>query len=125
MTHDFDAGPIYLKKDLSLEGTAEEIYLRANYLAAQMIEFIVRESPVPVDQTGEVVVFRRRQPEESEIPDATSPTTLYDFIRMLDAEGYPRAFINHKGFRYEFSRANLHDGRITAEVKITPAKESD
>lgn len=125
MTRDFDAGPVYLKRDLSLEGSAEEIYLRANYLAAQMIEFMIRESPAPVDQTGEVVVFKRRKPEESEIPDVTSPSTLYDFIRMLDAEGYPRAFIDHKGFRYEFSRVNLHEGRLDAHVVITSIEEND
>lgn len=44
-------------------------------------------------------------------------------MRILDAEGYPRAFINHKGFRYEFSRANLYDGRIVADVTITPIEE--
>ena len=124
MTRELDAGPVYLKKDLSLEGRAEEIYLRANNLAAEMIDFIIRESPAPVDQEGEVVAFKRRTPEESRIPDATSPPTLYDFIRMLDAEGYPRAFIDHRGFRYEFSRANLHDGRITADVVITAIKEN-
>ncbi len=125
MTSDFDAGPVYLKKDLSLEGRAEEIYLRANYLAAQMIDFIISESPAPVDQEGEPVVFKRRKAEESEIPDASSLSTLYDFIRMLDAEGYPLAFINHRGFRYEFSRANLHDARITANVVVTPIEEND
>jgi methionyl-tRNA formyltransferase len=125
MTQDFDAGPVYLKKDLSLEGSAEEIYLRANYLAAQMIDFIIRESPAPVNQTGEVVAFKRRRPEESAIPAATSPSTLYDFIRMLDAEGYPRAFIDHKGFRYEFSGANLRDGRVAADVVITALEEND
>lgn len=30
MAEAFDAGPVYLKKPLSLEGRAEEIYLRAN-----------------------------------------------------------------------------------------------
>jgi methionyl-tRNA formyltransferase len=122
MTDEIDAGPVYLKEELSLEGSAEEIYLRANYLAAQMIDTIIRERPKPATQTGEVVAFKRRRPEESEIQNATSLLTLYDFIRMLDAEGYPRAFITHRGFRHEFSEANLHDGGITAVVTITPAR---
>jgi methionyl-tRNA formyltransferase len=124
MTHDFDAGPIYLKEDLCLEGNAEEIYIRATYLSAQMIERIIREQPQPVQQTGEVVVFKRRKPSESEIPKIASLRALYDFIRMLDAEGYPKAFINHKGFRYGFSRAALYDGRIVADVIITPLEEA-
>ena len=125
MTDEIDAGPVYLKEELSLAGSAEEIYLRANYLAAQMIDTIIRERPKPAAQTGEVVAFTRRKPDESEIRDTASLLTLYDFIRMLDAEGYPRAFITHRGFRYEFNGAQLEDGRITANVIITEARETD
>lgn len=124
MTRDFDAGPVYLKEDLCLEGNAEEIYIRATYLSARMIERIIREQPGPAPQTGEVTVFKRRKPEESEIPEAGSLRTLYDFVRMLDAEGYPKAFINHKGFRYEFGRAALYNGHIQADVTITPLKKA-
>ena len=45
--------------------------------------------------------------------------SLHDFIRMLDAEGYPKAFPVHEGFRYGFSRVCLHDGRIVSDVTIT------
>ncbi|MBW1697334.1 MAG: methionyl-tRNA formyltransferase [Deltaproteobacteria bacterium] len=122
MTSDFDAGPVYLKKDLCLEGNAEEIYIRATYLSAQMIEHIIREQPEQVPQTGGVTVFKRRKPAESEIPELGSLQALYDFIRMMDAEGYPRAFIEHQGFRYEYSRAVLYEGRIVADVTITPSE---
>ena len=103
-----------------MEGNAEEIYIRATYLSARMIERIVKEQPQPIPQTGEVIVFKRRKPEDSEIPNLDSVQALHDFIRMLDAEGYPKAFINYEGFRYEFSRAALYDGRIQADVTITP-----
>jgi len=124
MTRDFDTGPVYMKEDLCLEGNAEEIYIRATYLSAQMIERIIREQPEPVPQTGEVTVFKRRKPEESDIPDLDSLQALHDFIRMLDAEGYPKAFINYKGFRYEFGRAALYNGHIQADVTITPLKKA-
>lgn len=122
MVEDFDAGPVYLKEDLCLEGNAEEIYIRACYLSAQMIRRIIEEQPKPQPQVGEVVVFKRRKPQESRIPELPNLQALYDFIRMLDAEGYPRAFLEYAGFRYEFSRAALYDGRIIADVKITPIK---
>jgi methionyl-tRNA formyltransferase len=48
---------------------------------------------------------------------------LYDFIRMLDAEGYPKAFIVWHGFRLEFSRAALYNGRVEADVTITKCEE--
>jgi methionyl-tRNA formyltransferase len=119
MTPDFDAGPVYLKKDLSLEGGAEEIYLRAGALSAEMIQQIARDEIQPLQQTGEPVNFRRRKPEESQIAKPDSLERLHDFIRMLDAEGYPRAFLTHAGYRFEFSRSALYDGRIVADVQIT------
>lgn len=119
MVEDFDTGPVYFKADLSLEGNAEEVYLRASRLSAQIIRQIVELEPTPQPQVGEPVIFKRRKPQESRIPAAADLSTLHDFIRMLDAEGYPRAFFEHGGFRYEFSRAALYDGRIMADVHIT------
>jgi methionyl-tRNA formyltransferase len=125
MSQEFDAGPVYMKEPLSLKGGAEEIYLRAGRLSAEMIQRIVREEPNPVPQKGKVVNFKRRKPEESELSDGrpvpASLEELFDFIRMLDAEGYPRAFLKHSGFCFEFSRPALYDGRIVADVKITRA----
>jgi len=122
MIHDFDAGPGYLKEDLCLEGSAEEIYIRATYLSAEMVKRIISEQPQPWPQRGDVVMFKRRHPEQSEILEIGSLQALHDFIRMLDAEGYPKAFLNSKGFHYEFSRATLYNGRIVADVTITPLK---
>lgn len=118
MTGEFDAGPVYLKRPLSLEGSAEEILIRASELSATMIGAIVRRRPTPRAQRGRVTVFRRRRPEESALGAPASLKALHDFIRMLDAEGYPRAFLEHGGFRFEFSRAALKDGRIVADVSI-------
>jgi methionyl-tRNA formyltransferase len=124
MTREFDAGPIYGQENLCLAGNAEEIYIRATDLAAQMIQRIIEEQPEPVTQTGEVVIFKRRKPEESEIPEVPSLSALYDFLRMLDAEDYPKAFLDYKGFRYEFSRAALYNGRIVADVTIVLIEDS-
>lgn len=121
MVKELDAGPVYQKRDLSLEGNAEEIYIRATYLAAEMIRHITANDPVPVPQSGQVVEFPRRKPSESEVPQLPALEKLHDFIRMLDAEGYPAAFLQHGGFRYEFHRAGLYDGRIVADVTITPS----
>jgi methionyl-tRNA formyltransferase len=71
---------------------------------------------------GEAVIFKRRTPRESRIPELPTIQALYDFIRMLDAEGYPRAFVEHSGFCYEFSRPAYYDGKIIADVVITPKK---
>ena len=123
MTQSFDAGPVYVKEDLCLAGNAEEIYIRANHLSAKMIRWIIVEQPEPIPQSGEVTIFKRRKPDESEIPKIESLQSLYDCIRMLDAEDYPKAFIQYQGFRYEFSRAALYNGHIVADVSITPIED--
>ncbi len=125
MVEEFDAGPVYLKEDLCLEGNAEEIYIRATYLSFKMIEEIIEYQIEPVPQEGPSTVFGRRSPQDSEIRDLKNLGALHDFIRMLDAEGYPKAFINYNGYRFEFTRAGMYDGRIVADVTITPMEEDN
>jgi methionyl-tRNA formyltransferase len=125
MSRAIDAGPVYIKEALSLEGGAEEVYLRAGRLSAAMIQRMIRLEPKPLPQRGKSVKFTRRKPEESEVGSATSLEQLHDFIRMLDADGYPRAFLHHSGFRFEFSRAALYDGRIVADVTITRSNKKE
>jgi len=123
MVEAFDAGPVYLKADLSLAGSAEEIYLRASHLSARMIGQLIERQPTPTPQQGEPIVFKRRRPDESRIGARLSPTKLYDFIRMLDAEGYPRAYVEHAGYRWELSSATLEQGEVRAAVTIRPLDE--
>jgi hypothetical protein len=37
---------------------------------------------------------------------------------MLDAEGYPRAFLNVNDYRLLFENAKLSNGKLTATVTI-------
>lgn len=123
MSKTLDAGPIYLKKALSLEfGTAEEIFLKAAYIIAEMIKEIITLDLVPAEQIGEPTCFKRRTPEESVITSTHTLNSLYDHIRMLDAEGYPKAFLNFENFKYEISRASLKTDAIIADVRITEVK---
>ena len=115
-----DSGPVYLKHPLSLHGSATEIYIRASETTFEMIDEILESRLTPKNQKGEVVKFKRRTASESEIPPRDDLQDLYDFIRMLDAEGYPQAFLTHAGYRYEFSRASLRDGHIVADVMVVP-----
>lgn len=123
MTSELDAGPVYGREDLCLRGTAEEVYVRATELAAEMIAKIVRDRPEPLPQEGEPVFFARRTPAESEVPTTGSLEELHDFIRMLDADAYPHAFLRHGSFRLELRRSALYDGAIIADVHITREDE--
>ena len=115
-----DTGPVYLKMDLSLSGTAEEIFVRVNKLVGKMIVEIIQNNLQPVPQEGVPVVFKRRKPEQSDMSGLEKLEEIFDYIRMLDADGYPHAYIEKGEFRYEFTRASIKaDGSIVADVKIT------
>jgi len=116
---DLDAGDIYLKKDLSLYGTAEEIFLRAGTIMFEMIREITETGIIPEPQKGEPVLFKRRKQEDGNIINCASIEEVFKFIQMLDAEGYPSAFIETDLFKFEFTRASLKSEMILADVKIT------
>ncbi|MEI7995799.1 MAG: formyltransferase family protein [Methylococcaceae bacterium] len=123
MTDIVDGGPIYMKRQLSLLGLAEEIFIRAADLVAGMIEEIVVNQPEPVPQVGEAVCFGRRKPEQSEIDkDTQSLEHIYDLIRMLDAQDYPHAYLDIDNFRIEFTRPALRTDFIEANVIIKSKK---
>lgn len=115
-----DTGDVYLKRPVSLHGTAEEIFIRMATVIKGMIEEIIVNNTQPVQQQGEPTVFKRRKPEDSNIAHLETIEQLYDYIRMLDCEGYPNAFVEIDKFRLEFTRASLKgDESIIADVRIT------
>ena len=122
---EIDAGPVYLKKPLSLGGCAEEIFIRANQVVERMIIKILKTNPRPAPQTGEVTRFKRRKPEDGNLSGAESMDEIYNYIRMLDANGYPPAFVRIGDYKLEFSRASRKVGTIHASVKITPEKTDE
>jgi methionyl-tRNA formyltransferase len=123
MNEYLDDGHVYYKKELSLKGNAEEIYIRATELSAVIIRDMIFNEPHPVPQCGEKVMFKRRTPEQSELKQIKDLHHIYDYIRMLDAESYPPAFIVYEGYRFEFTRASLYEGKIVSDVVITKVEE--
>jgi methionyl-tRNA formyltransferase len=121
---ELDAGPIYLKRPLSLHGAAEEIYLRASDIIEEMIVEIVKTNPQPVEQTGAPTLFHRRTPAQGNLSDMESLEQVFDLIRMLDADGYPNAFINIGNFHLEFTRVSRKVGCLIADVRITRQAEN-
>ncbi len=121
-----DAGDIYMKRDLDLSrGSAEEIFKKASEIIYNMMAEIIRDRPAQKKQEGEVVEFKRRTPEESRIPDGAPISKVHDWIRMLDGEGYPPAFIETGGIRMEFSNSRLSDGKVRAHVTIKVMEDEE
>ena len=114
-----DSGDIYLKENLELKGNATEIFNRANQIIQKMIISIIQKKIEPSPQKGKVTEFKRRKPHESNIEKLETLSKVYDYIRMLDADGYPKAYLENKFFKFEFNDANFKNkNEIIATVKI-------
>ena len=123
MIDKLDAGPVYMKKHLSLKGSAIDIYHRSAKIIANMIKHIINFQPNPVMQTGVPTYFRRRNEKQSEIVIQNSTLeSLYNHIRMLDAPEYPKAFINIGRLKIELCNPKKKINKLTANVVITENK---
>lgn len=122
---EIDSGAVYLKENLILKGTANDIYREASkVIFDKMIPKLLESNFSPIPQKGEVVFFERLKPENSEIEfnKLENLIQLYDKVRMLDAEGYPRAFFEINGFKLIFSKPKYSNNRLTCEVNIVEEK---
>lgn len=121
---ELDGGDIYLKKEFDISyGSAQEIYMRAGAIISKMIDAIIFNNPNPIPQKGEIVEFKRRKPEQSNLKDLTDLSKIYDYIRMLDADGYPKAFLETDNIKFEFTNAKIDNGKVTANVEIKVKNE--
>jgi len=114
-----DTGPIYLKTKLLLNGTAKEIFERSTKIIYKMILKILENQITPIPQKGEPVIFNRRKPEESNIIELNEIHQIFDYIRMVDCDGYPKAFIENEFIKFEFTKAKMKSkDEILANVRI-------
>jgi methionyl-tRNA formyltransferase len=115
-----DTGDVYLKKTLDLGGSAEQIFRKSSKVIEDMIKEIIINNITPSPQIGDIVEFKRRKPEESNISELEELEDIYNYIRMLDCEGYPHAFIETDFIKAEFTNAVFNESKkiITANVRI-------
>jgi len=121
-----DSGDIYLQEDYDLtQGNAQKIYEEISEIVFQkMIPQILEKKLIKQSQKGEVTSFKRRSKDESNIETLKelSLVNLYDFIRMLDAKTYPKAFLKLKEFTIEFSDVKLKDNKLIGRFEIDEKK---
>ena len=117
-----DSGDIYLKTDFNIEfGSATEIFEKASTITFnELIPMFFHKTITPKPQEGEITTFKRRTPEQSNLntTESISIKTLYDFIRMLDAEGYPKAFFALEKFNIELSDVQLKDNTLSGKFEV-------
>ena len=110
MNEKVDAGDILLQKELSLEGSLDNILSRMIDNDYFLINKIIDGKFKKQKQTGKITTYKRRKPEESELETLDhSKKYLYNFIRML-ADPYPNAFIRIGDKKIIFKDV-LYDGK--------------
>ena len=111
MTGQVDSGGVYCFSDITLQGSLRDIWMTIASQSFDLIQKCVKENPLPVDQEvlSDITSYKRRKSSSLNLDCEIS--NVYDQIRMLDGEGYPRSNIKIGNFIIEFSRAGFDDNR--------------
>ena len=120
-----DSGPICMKENFSLLGNAEQIFKEMEKKSINMIGKLIKKKKIIFKkQIGKSSYFKRRKPFQSKINLNKIKTLkkLYDFIRMLDAPGYPNAYIELKDFRFTFNHVRKKKNLLETNVIIKNEK---
>ena len=119
MVKELDAGPIYLKKKLSLSGSLTSIFKRMNKIVNELIFVIINKNIKPKAQVGEPTYFKRLSIIDNEIKKNIKLNEIYDKIRMIDHEEYPNAFIVLDNIKLEFYESKFKNETIHVKCKIS------
>ena len=117
-----DRGDICLKQNLSLEGSANKIFMRMEKICIKMILKITKLNKIKFKKQKKILkIYRRRKPIESQLNfiKYDNIKSIYNFIRATDAKNYPRAFVKYKKFVIEFYSAKMQSNKIYAKIKIS------
>jgi len=117
-----DTGDVYLKEDFNISiGSAEENFINlSNIVFKKMIPNFLNNDLIPKKQSGKIIEFKRRKPHESDMLKLKEKNLhkLYDFIRMLDAEGYPKAYTELDKIKIEFSEVHLKNKKLVGRFEV-------
>ena len=118
-----DSGDIYFKEDFDIsDGSAEEIFIKASKITFEkLIPKFLKEKIIPYKQDGVVTIFKRRNPSQSNLNtlENISLDRIYDFIRMLDAKDYPKAYLllNNK-YKIEFFSVKKDNNKLIGKFEV-------
>ena len=119
MEREVDAGPVYCSSPITLQGNLFDIWMSIAKIASRLIKKCVDENLDPQPQPELMSpVYKRRKDNALPLgnPDIN---VVYNFIQMLDAEGYPDSNITLGNYSLHFSRAKiLSENEILCDVRI-------
>ncbi|MDY7000167.1 MAG: formyltransferase family protein [Thermodesulfobacteriota bacterium] len=98
-----DAGPVYLRDSIKLDGTEllPEIRRRQGMKTVQIcLDFLLKWPDLtPAPQSGEATFFPRRTMGDDRLDPDKSLAGNFNHLRIVDNENYP-AWFEHKGRRF-------------------------
>lgn len=116
-----DAGPIYLRDEIQLEGHELHDELREKQaevtrrLCRLFVERYRSGELAPSEQAGEPTHYRRRTPEDSRLDPEGTIAEQFDLLRTVSNDHHP-AFFDYRGHRYllKIEKAGGGSGDATA-----------
>jgi len=118
MNNKIDAGKILIKKNLSLEGNLDDIFLRMEKNNYKIITEIINKKFTITPQKGKSSLYKRRKPSQSELKHLNhSQLYLHNFIRML-SDPYPNAFIKIGKKKIIFKSSELNGKTLSFQGVI-------
>lgn len=118
MVKELDAGPIYTKMKISLEGSLSQILSRINSAINKLILKIINNNLIPKEQKGKVHIFKRLSLQDNQIQSKLTLEQIFDKIRMLDHSSYPDAYIKYGDLILNFSKAKFSKTKLSVMCTI-------
>ena len=115
LTDPIDSGDVYCSKEISLQGSLNDIWITITETSIILIKKYLSTKPDPIPQKGKVTNYRRKTNNNLIIDNIES---IHNQIRMLDGDGYPRTYLEKDGFIFEFSNSQFKNNEIISTVKI-------
>ena len=103
MNNEIDAGDVITKRNLSLRGSAQEIYEKSSKIIFKLIFDIIKMKKINrYKQKGNVVKFKRLKNNSNINSKIKNIDQVYNHIRMLDADSYKKAYLDKGKVRITF-----------------------
>jgi|TARA_R110000851_G_scaffold331802_1_gene506563 methionyl-tRNA formyltransferase len=120
MAEGFDTGGIYLSKEVTLQGNALDIWMMIADQGAELADKCVNENPNPKPQSVSIKPAFKRIKNNSILFDLPDILDVYREIQMVDAPGYPDAFVKIGKYTVQFSRPKLiNDKEMICDARIS------
>lgn len=115
---DLDSGKVYCREKISLKGNLDKIFFDVSKKILKMIKKISNKKYNLTKQKGRKHIFKRLKKIDSDISRLNKIEDIFNKIRSVDDDEYPRAYIHLKYCKIEFSKAKFVNGKLICQSTI-------